>query len=257
MTTEKNKEAVYIVNQPKHLTLSIFVVGNEYPIPKDIHNLLNRINEVSDIIFVFSDKFFPKSSTIDKDKFSKLYEACGWISSSTNIFSTILKIMKYSKEVFDKPHLTYLLANLSDLSNVNFDTLSSNLEKIQGLGISNPMLRIYRKTTDQFYEIYKKKESPKKSLIEKLACNVSNALLGKKEKEESCEFNMYSVYSSDTKIIRLTSTTVNLFFNLTPKDCPINTTFEEYVNSFECSDFRNVLCSLIRRLNLKIVDEEV
>ena len=84
-----NIDEMYVINQPKHSIVSLVVFNDN--ITEEIHKNLAKLNDISDIIFIFSRD----QRRINKNKLTSLYNSCGWIESFDNIGFT--KFIKSSK----------------------------------------------------------------------------------------------------------------------------------------------------------------
>ena len=105
MIKKPTKEEMYVVNQPRHLMISIILMDYDYyPLPDNIHTGLCKLSEISDIVFIFSDSHFDNSK-ISKEKITTLYQACAFIDSSGNPINNINLYSFYSPQNLDMSSL--------------------------------------------------------------------------------------------------------------------------------------------------------
>lgn len=65
----KKKNEIYVLKQPTKAIATIVVVDTEFPLNSSIQDNIDKLNKVSDIIFMFSDTFNKHSEGIDKINF--------------------------------------------------------------------------------------------------------------------------------------------------------------------------------------------
>ena len=145
-----NTDEMYLIKQPKHASVSIINFSGmnvKDPLPDDIHEMLDVLEEFSDLIFIF-----PKETPtrLNKDKFSKLYKACSWIVVGDNNPRTLVRVFDYAREIFAS-HVQFNIAFAEDLG--NFKT-PDKLRDFNTLQMQNPVLDISRYNSDVFFEIY-------------------------------------------------------------------------------------------------------
>lgn len=261
-----NKGEVYVINQPKHTLLSIIVVNsNIYDL---IHNNFYNLSKVSDIIFLFSDFYNNDQRRINKEKFTSLYQACGFIDCpGSDINSYLFKMLSYSKEIFNK-HVGYLITETSLLTGIEInDEFNNKLLEITGSSIIKPIFKIRRSTNSELKKIYYETDDTDKVTKEKHNNLISN-FIGvlsevikecdpKKVKEdeikENKDFGKYCSYSSDSEILYFKNGTINLFCTYYK-----NNKIKEYVKTFSFkSDVRFLLASFVRKLNIENLDSDI
>lgn len=258
-----NKGEVYIVNQPKHTLLSVIVV-NSY-IYDVIHDNLYNLSKVSDIIFLFSDFYNEDQKRINKEKFTSLYQACGFIDCpGSDVDTYLFKIFSYSKEIFNK-HIGYLITETSLLSGMELDDEFNNkLLEINGSSIIKPIFKIRRATNSELKEIYydteneseKKYNNPISSFIGALSEIIKECDPEKVRNDEikkNKDFGKYCCYSSDSEILYFRNGTINLFCTYYEND-----NIKNYVKTFSFKyDVRCLLSSMVKKLGIENLNLDI
>lgn len=249
-----NKDKVYIFNQPKHIFISLVIVKNNIPLTTEIHNAIEKIREISDVIFIFSDFHFPKTKNINKIKFSNLYRGIGFIDlSDDNIGNGIFKILEYSDQIFNK-HLGSIIFDTD--SNINSENIENIKEKILQIGSSSiikPILKIERLSTENFYELYKEDEKEKEEKINKQKFFRFPMFINKCKNSDTVFENLkgaYCSYTTDSDIIFLKSSLTSILLSKYQSD-----EIKNIINSFSYNDnFRYMIASLLKILDIDNVD---
>lgn len=241
------KDEVYVLNQPKHLILSIIVVDTKFPLSQKTHENLSKLLEISDIGLVFSDKYFPEQLKIDKRKFSSLYQSCFFIDSEYNVGLTVMKSLLYGRAIFDN-HIGYTISMLSDLENLVPDDLDKLL-KITGSSIAKPVFKIRRLDTNEFFEIYNKDDKKEKSPTKiSLYRKILERLRGNELQND--ERRMYSIWHSNSKFMHFKSSVVGLIC----EEYCLNDKNLEVINTFDEADPRYLFSSLIKMMGIDILN---
>lgn len=254
MKEKLNQEAVYVLNQPKHIILSVVVVNCSIPLIDRIHKDLDKLVKFSDVIFIFCENKFINNKKINKRKFTSLYQACGFIHSSGNLARTLFTVLEYSKEIFKK-HIGITISNLDD---INFtDTQIKNLIEINGSAVMKPVFKIRRLNSDELFESYGK-EFEEYDDVElenfKIASFILKLFNKKKEKEdESDTIGMYKCYTSDSRLLYFKNGTINILLNFANDE-----RMKNYIDSFiDDLDLRGILSSIIKKLNIDNLNQNI
>ena len=224
-----NKDQVYVINQPKHILSSIIVVGDEFPLTTEIHDDIEKLCEISDVLFIYAPKHFTHQEEINFDKFASLYRSCAWIESRASLGSTLIRLFEYDKEVF-QCHRSTIIMNSWNLGDIDTDKIMSILSST----LSKPILKIERLGSEEFYDIYKWDRShpilryitPLKDRLERAFCS----------------------YRSTSDLVFLREHTIGTlckFYNTEDDRFP-----HDYINSFTEDDIRYLLGSIIRYLDI-------
>lgn len=151
-----NPDEVYVLHQPKHILMSIVVIGKGTGIPltEEIQGNLDTLSGMSDVFYVFPENGITKKDEyIDPRAFTSLHSGCGFIScSKLPMIGAILKALHYSTEIFGK-HLGYSLTQAEWLVGIG-ERMFQNLVEINGSAMMKPVLEITRlgpKVLSQFY----------------------------------------------------------------------------------------------------------
>ena len=234
MKRQTNKEQVYVINQPRHITSSIIVLGDVFPLHQEAHNDIEKLCEISDVLFIYAPKHFTRQKEINFNKFSSLYKSCAWIESGACLGSTLLHMIEYDQEIFGC-HRNTIILNSDKLGNIDTEKLVS----LSSSSLSKPILEIERLSSEEFYEIYHEDEYTNPIL---------NYLKPKKEALERA-FCSYRV-TSDLAIFREdTLNTIMKFYDNPEDEFP-----KQYVRTFTEDDVMYMLGSLIKYLGIDYLD---
>lgn len=243
-----NKDAVYVRQQPVRSMVSIIIVNsNILPISVLAHNNIDKLREISDLFFVFSDKF--DNTHIDINKFTNLYNSCAFIhGSGNNIGKTLFDAICYCSEVFQK-HVSYIVTDTDRLGKLD-ENIKDDLDKILKITISDivkPILNIRRLSTGELGEIY---ILPEKTEVEK---NTS-WLIWKKNKEltNTNVDRMNSTHKSESNLILFKSSTIKNLLNSYETE-----EFKAYINTFTEEDVSYLIASYIRKLGIENINTDL
>lgn len=253
MKEKLNLEAVYVLNQPKHIILSVVVVNCSIPLIDRIHEDLDKLVKFSDVIFIFCEDKFINNKKINKRKFTSLYQACGFIESSGNLAKTLFTVLEYSKEIFKK-HIGITISNLDDINLT--DTQVKNLIEINGSAVMKPVFKIRRLNSDELYESYSNKEFEEYDDIELVNFKLVSFILklfNKKKEEENDTIGMYKCYTSDSRLLYFKNGTINILLNFANDE-----RMKSYIDSFiDDLDIRGILSSMIKKLNIDSLNQNI
>lgn len=241
----KNNE-IYVINQPKRILLSLVVVDDDLsnPLSKDVHEALGRLQEYSDLFFVFTNQH----NKIDKIKFTSLYRGCGFIVSPDNRTGrSIFKSLKYDLEIFSdqRKHLAITVSRISDTNKSdNFERLLTITGKL-----TRPIFECRTLRSDEFHNIY----TITQDTLEDKGGNkgIFKTLLGmlrKKREVDSDRKGMFNTWHSETDLLYFPSIVIEQFL----KNDEVN--FETWVDTFDTLDPRYMFASLTNLLNIKILN---
>ena len=222
------KDDIFILHQPTHSVLSIILVNTDFPLTESSHNKISNLVEFSDVFFIFPEK----SRSIRKDKFTSLYEGCGWVESGQSLCETYLKTLLYSLEIFEK-HVGFCLYNLSDLDDFNIEVNKNKILELTASSVGSPIFKTRRLGSNEFYEIYKKSNS---------------GIFSKVSDSE----NMYCSYTSDSKLLYFKRSVAGLYVNFWQ-----SSENNKYIKSFSISDPRYFFASMTKFLTIGTIDSEV
>lgn len=231
MRNKTQKDEFDIIRQPKHLILSILLVRDVFPLPKEVHESLERLGKISDVLFVFDEDTFKETKKIEKSKFASLYESSSWVISNTGFHNTLINSLVYEKEVFSNHHTAFLIGNLDNLE-LTLEECEA-IRTVNAAGVTGPILKINRLGTEDFYKTYLK----------------STSFIQSKNEDST---NRFASYTSPSKLsfFRPAATTDIVNFWKTDEG-------SKYVSSFKKDDCRFLLSSLIKHLDLQYIDENV
>jgi len=226
---------MYVVNQPRKSIVSLVLFDEN--ITDEIHSNINKLNEISDIIFIFSRDY----KKIDKNKLTSLYSGCAWIESYDNLGFTYFKVLNYCIHIF-RVHNSFLLMNLCNLVGID-DKFFNNIKSVNSSSIIKPIFKLRQLTADDYKRIYTKKEINGFSFLDKIRrfFGINNEL------EEDNKDNMFCSYTSD-------SVALVYFRPIIMKMIEFNNenVYSELFDSV--LDCRYLFASMTKYLNLDIID---
>lgn len=255
----KIKDEVFVINQPSHALLSIIFLDSEFPLAEGVHNNIFKLCDISDVVFIFSDKYF-SSKRVNKMKFSSIYKSCCWINSKDSLPATLLKFFEYDFEIF-KNHVGYMIMNSSDLGKVDIDEkLINNTNKFMREDINNPIFKIKTKTSEEMLDIYgldedcEDEDEVERSLFSKVLDKLTTLIKGNKvvkiDEEEDIS-NMFSTYYSESEILFIKSSVVKSILDFSNSD---ENKRIRFIESFKYWDIRHFIASIVKYLKLEIYD---
>ena len=229
------KDEMYVVNQPRKSIVSLVLFDEN--ITDEIHNNIVKLNEISDVIFIFSKDY----KRIDKNKLTSLYGACAWIESYDNLGFTLFKVLSYCVEIF-RVHNSFLLMNMCNLVGID-DKFFNNIKSVNSSSITKPIFKLRQLSAEDYKQIYTKKEVGRGSFLDRI-----RKLFGVgDELENENKDNMFCSYTSDSVAL--------VYFR------PIITKMIEFNNNnvyselFDnMSDCRYLFASMTKYMNLDIKD---
>lgn len=220
------KDEIYILHQPKHSVISIVLVDSEFPIPEPQHESLAKLLGFSDIFFVF-----PKNvNGIKKEKFTSLYEGCGWVEEGIGLPKTYLQTILYILEIFEC-HIGFCISRLSDLKTDIIDP--QKIISLTGSSLRSPVFKTRKLTSSEFYDIYKE----------------TNSGIFKTKSDSS---NMYASYTSESPILYFKRSNLG-----TIVDFWRSIEDNKYINSFTLKDPRYFFASVCKFLGIDIIDSDI
>ena len=243
-----NKDAVYVLEQPKHSIVTVVLVNSaKLPLSNTAHLNIDSLREISDLFFVFSDKF--ETRDVDIPKFANLYGACSYICGSGEILGNpIFTALAYCDSVFQK-HYAYLITDSDKLTKCGF--LQSKIPSFQGLalmGIQKPVFKIERLGPEELGEIY-------------------TIPLGAKEKspwwkfwetnEKGTEYydpqdRIWSTHKSPSKILFFKAPVIKAMIGTYGKK-----EFNDYVKTFSEEDLTYLFASYIKKMGIENIDNDI
>lgn len=232
-----NKDEMYVVNQPKHSIVSLVIFDD---ITDEIHNNLIKLNDMSDVIFIFPSN---KHKRIDKNKLTSLYRGCAWIDSYDSLSFTLFKTLDYCVQIF-QAHNTFLLMNMDNLVDID-NKFFDNIKSVNASNMKNPIFKVRNLTADEYRGIYTRKVIENNSVFNRI-----RKYFGiNDEFEEETVDDMFCSYTSESKVL--------VYFR------PIIIKLIEFNNStvyselFSSLDCRYLFASMTKYLNIEITDINV
>lgn len=206
-----------VLKQPEKATVSLIVVDS---LPtENIHNRLDKLKEISDIIFVF------KTDKIDYEKFTSLYQGCGYVVDEKKSIVELMKFaMEYCLEIF-KMHISFLVCPELELlglpGDIDFTALRENCID----GFKTPIMISRRLSSDEFKQLYTTKYN----------------WFGK---ELENDYGKYSSHVSISPLIMLSNGTTKLLLDIS------NDTYKTFLNSVS-----HWIASTVERNGLKHINK--
>ena len=237
-----NKNEIYVLNQPKHTIMTCVVIFNVFPKSQDIHDNLDKLQEISDLMFIFQPDV---EKYINPEKFASLYQACGYIVADSNIDMSLVKSMYYSKEIFNK-HISYLITtdtNLEDLENP--DKAINNIVQVNISTIQKPILEILRLSDEQLFDYYTLE--PEKNF------NKVKKFFG--FSKGSDVFNMFTTHNTKSNIIFLREITIDGLLELYGES---DKKIMNFLNSFQTNKFPGtMIASYLRQSGIPVLEKSI
>lgn len=243
-----NKNAVYVVKQPKHPIVTVILVNSDdLPLSHQAHQNIDALSTISDIVFVFSEHF--KTSDVDIRKFASLYGATAYmLESGPRIGPGIFRALAYCQGVF-QTFAGYILTDTIRLREVGL-LGQSKLEKIQEVTmspISKPIMNITRLSAEELGNIYLKpygdtRPDPTPSWM----------FWKSHDNEYDIEDRINSTHKSASKFLYFKVPVIKaLLTRYEDKE------FQSYLRSFSEDDFTFLIASLIKKLDLDNLDADI
>lgn len=260
MIKKPTKEEMYIVNQPRHLMISIILMDYDYyPLPDNIHTGLCKLSEISDIVFIFSDSHFDNSK-ISKEKITTLYQACAFIDSSGNLPRTIFKALQYDKEIFGK-HIGITISRCQDLQE-STPKLFENLEKINQSRIIKPVFKIRRLSSTELYNFYytpseEKRKKKWKCIFDECLYFYHRHILKsvifpwtRVDVPDPADYIdcRYCTWGSNSSVLYFRNTTIGIFLEKVDK---------EFIDTFTDPDPRYLFAGLVKKNGIDCLDYNI
>ena len=219
---------VYINQQPTKSVLSIVLVNSNLPLSDPTHHNLLQLCKETDVMFLMS----PGYGLIDFNKFTALYQACGWVEASKSIPVTFVSLLEYEKEIWEEKHPGILITSTELLD------LEINISKVKGLvasDINKPIMKCREMNSQEFYGIYKTGEKKR---------SWSWWFVG--QDEEEYIDNRYSTYTSESRVIILRPSVTNQILSFWE-------TSPEWIKTFGGSDIRPFISSVLGKLDVDVL----
>lgn len=230
---------MYILRQPKRALISLVILNTGVENKK--HSYLEKILDHSDIIFIF-DCY---GKNINKEKFTSLYNACGYIEVNESLGSTLIKTLDYIVEIF-QIHSGFMIIDLDDIveENMNNDNFFKTLENISMSSIIKPILKISRLSSVLLSRIYEESDNSEKLSWWKKIFN-------KKDKKNKA--NMYCSYLSTSDILYFPKASIIKILDFVEKD--ENKIVESFEDEFDYCKY--IFPSLIRYMEMDFINSNI
>ena len=248
---ENNSKRVFVVNQPKHLIATIIVIDDILPLPEQIHKVLCKLSEKTDIMFIFKSPSFNK---VHKDKFASLYQGCSWVDSTNELVSvSLFNLLLYCLKIFNK-HLGYLIISSESLldEKIFSDKFFNNLEQLTESTVTKPIYKIRRLNSSELYRFYSKstnelnREEIKDFGVNNLFKFLLPSIEDNTDKVIDCR---YCTWTSDSNALFLKMKIVE---NIVIK-CSTGG-FMNYIKTFTDNDSRYFIVNLIKLMGIENID---
>lgn len=244
-------DEMYVLNQPRHTMVSLILMNSEYPLGIE-GNVIFKLSEISDLIFIFSPLHFPSEEKIDRTKFTTLHQGCAFIKSGGELCKTVFKVLQYCQEVFNK-HVGYTISLSSEIKFLGKDDIDK-LVKINMSSLNKPIFESTRLSENELYEFYRIPEIPKTSTI-------FSSLFGfSRESENSIVsyilWNEYLPEGNDCRYCTWGSSSSIMFFkNGVIKIFLDNQeNLKDILKTFTDPDIRYIFTNLVKILGIDTID---
>lgn len=242
-----NKNSVYVINQPKHLLITFIKIDKWSEIDEDIHNKIDLLQGVSDIMFIFDPDVV---STIDPFKFTELYQSASFIVSEGNLHETLFEAFLYTKEVYES-HISYIVTDINKLGSIKLgkDELD-NIERIHISALQNPICKVSRSSCYELKNIY---------TINKEGDERKFNIFKKSDNENLNNNGRYYTWRCKSSLVFVRKTTIDTILkeyeidkdNPSSKIMSILDSFKDY------TDLGDMLASYLKRLGVEILDGNI
>jgi hypothetical protein len=249
-----NKDAVYVMKSQDKTAITIILMNTKLPVSEKVHKAIDSLKTVSDLIFVFSDRFSEFNKGIDIPKFTNLYEGSFIVGSGQNVIFPVLEAISYSVNIFKCR--TIVITDIDKLDKGSDVTNPECLQKFTNLNASsviNPILSIDRQTSKDLFEIY----------------HTMDTISGKERKkfwkfwEEEKKLDEVptspdrknSLYQSSSQFIFLRGYTARILFpEVVSSREEGKEEFDEYVKTFSEPNLNYFFASIIKTRGMEYID---
>lgn len=242
-----NKNSVYVINQPKHSLITFIKIDYDSEVNEDVHNKIDLIQEVSDIMFIFEPEVINK---IDPFKFTELYQSASFIVSDGNLHKTLFEAFLYAKEVYET-HVSYIVTDLLKLGNVVLGKEElDNIIKLHVSALEKPICKIRRSTFDELRAIYTVNEENS---------NKSGGLFKKNKEAVLNNDGRYYTWTCESDLVFIRKATIDLILkeyeiDRENPDSKIN----DILDSFkDYTDLGDMLVSYLKRLGVDMIEKSI
>lgn len=238
---------VCVISQPKRTILSILVIDEDmvkFPILPKIHNDIPKIEEYSDVFFLFSGNF----EKIDPEKFTSLYGGCGYlVDDAKDINSSLFQVLQYGKEIFET-HLTYTIWKFDEISRVNnMSRLCENLQKFNMSDLKWPVFKIRRLGPSELCDIYMRSDGEKEERVKNFL-ELLYKIWYKDDKGNG--INKHSTYTSNSVCLIFKRDSILKLLEAWNEE-------KEWIDTFTWADYRYLFASLSKHLSIQVQDNDI
>ena len=242
-----NRNSVYVINQPKHSLITFIKIDYDSEVNEDIHNKIDLIQGVSDIMFIFEPEVV---NTIDPFKFTELYQSASFIVSDGNLHRTLFEAFLYAKEVYET-HVSYIVTDILKLGNVVLGKEElDNIIRLHVSALQKPICKIRRSTFDELRAIYTVSEED---------TNKGKGFFKRDKETVLNNEGRYYTWTCESDLVFIRKVTIDLILkeyenNRDNPDSKIN----DILDSFKgYTDLGDMLVSYLKRLGVDMIEESI
>lgn len=233
---------VCIFQQPSHTILSVVVVEEalmSVPLPQKTHDDLPRLEECSDVFFVFQGSF----GRVDLEKFVTLYGGIGYVRVREDIVSALFSVFQYAHEIFETP-LTYALWKFEEIEDKVRDMkkVGEVLQRVTMSDLKWPLINLRRLSPTELAQIYLRSTPIKEKVLGKFLEEFwAGYWWGKSRRRE----NLYTTYTSESVVIVFKRVVIERLLKAWEEE-------REWIETFKWADYRKMLASLLKHIDQKV-----
>ena len=229
-----NKNEIYLIGQPKRVTLALVYFPSGFDIDTDTANdNLFKLTEVTDSVFVFTGD----ETEYDLDKFASLYGACGWMVQEGSPTASFIKLLTYSKEIF-QTHTSFVVVRQEELEKTQMNGEIEAISQAILSEITQPVLKIRRLRKEELKEIYLVPKIKRRGWL--------TGLFGDGVREEKGN-NKFATWTVSSLVPFFKMPTVNQILGVD----------REWSDTFDFGDLRYFLGSFLKREAAKYMNKDL
>lgn len=242
-----NKNSVYVINQPKHSLITFIKIDYDSEVNEDIHNKIDLIQGVSDIMFIFDPKVV---NTIDPFKFTELYQSASFIVSDGNLHKTLFEAFLYAKEVYET-HVSYIVTDILKLGDVVLGKEGlDNIIRVHVSALQKPICKVRRSTFDELKAIY---------TVEEGDTSKGGGFFKRNKETVLNNEGRYYTWTCESDLVFVRKATVDLILKEYENDRENpDSKINDILDSFkDYTDLGDMLVSYLKRLGVDMIEDSI
>lgn len=250
------KNVMFVTNNPKHVILSVVIINKEFPLSDKEHEAIDNLNEVSDVVFLFTD-----TTNINPTKFSMLYNASGYVVSDNNVTSTFCYLVDYVKTIWNKHEKVVVISRFRDQLGELTKQYVSKFQAVYSLGFQDSIFLKDRLTAEDCFDIYKKDNNDEDDRAEESGWKIK--LFGSKKNEDVEDIDKAYTTHFANSIVFINSDLLRAIINVFDEDKRFVQSFDSYEDPLpflaSLTEYKNtkVMNSVVGELNVSIYGSDL